>query len=177
MILTYDIIIQGRSINGGHCKKQLAVFGVEYPLKKGWAKNIIDKDYPEEQIKLFLSLKDTMFEKKPETKKGKMLLKKKKRAMQKVFRPFTIAHKNKEVPQITKQQKASYKKFLQSAYWTYVRNLVFKRDGKLCSRCPNTTKLQIHHTTYNNHFNEHNHLEDLIVLCKCCHEKEHNIEN
>ena len=79
------------------------------------------------------------------------------------------------IPEIKAEEKSSYKKFLKGRYWSYVKNLVYKRDGKLCSRCPSSTYLQIHHTTYNNHFNEHNHLEDLIILCKDCHEKEHNI--
>lgn len=68
-----------------------------------------------------------------------------------------------------------YKVFLKSKYWQSVRVVVLKRDGNKCTRCENTEKLHVHHTTYVNHFDEHNHLEDLITLCESCHEKEHNI--
>jgi len=69
--------------------------------------------------------------------------------------------------------KVNYTAFLKTKYWMGVRQLVITRDGNKCTRCDNTKRLQAHHLTYKNHFNEHKHLEDLITLCKSCHEKEH----
>lgn len=71
-------------------------------------------------------------------------------------------------------RKEKYKKFLKSEYWYNVRTLVFQRDGHKCSRCPETKTLQVHHLRYDHHGEEHLHLEDLIILCRNCHKKEHN---
>lgn len=73
--------------------------------------------------------------------------------------------------------KVNYPAFLKTKYWMGVRQLVITRDGNKCTRCDNTKRLQAHHITYENHFNEHNHLEDLITLCKSCHLEEHEVLN
>lgn len=67
----------------------------------------------------------------------------------------------------------SYKDFLQSTYWKEVRAMVLKRDENKCG-CGAKFNLQIHHLTYRNHLNEKSHLEDLITVCRKCHEKIHN---
>ncbi len=56
MILTREILEQGKSANGGWSKKQLQCFGVT--LKKGWMRKIIGKHFPALTIERFLSLKD-----------------------------------------------------------------------------------------------------------------------
>ncbi len=78
--------------------------------------------------------------------------------------------KNKELKSICHKP---YSSFLKSKYWKWVRKLVLNRDGNKCKRCLSKVKLQVHHLTYKNHFNEHRHLEDLITLCNDCHEKQH----
>ena len=54
-----------------------------------------------------------------------------------------------------------------------MRKLVIERDGKKCTVCGYKKSLQVHHLTYENHFNEHKHLSDLITLCANCHKAEH----
>jgi 5-methylcytosine-specific restriction endonuclease McrA len=75
-----------------------------------------------------------------------------------------------------------YNTFLKSNYWKKVRKLVLIRDKYRCQIC--ITKyapykydkkdLEIHHQTYKNHKNELNHLDDLVTLCKWCHEYMHS---
>lgn len=66
-----------------------------------------------------------------------------------------------------------YENFLQTIYWKNVRKLVLERDGYACTKCGSEGPLHIHHLTYVNHFNELEHLEDLITLCKECHRNIH----
>jgi len=79
---------------------------------------------------------------------------------------------NKE-PKVPKVEHVKYPLFLKSKYWKYVHNLVVTRDGNKCTKCGATKRLQAHHLSYKHHFAEHKHLEDLITLCKSCHELEH----
>ena len=58
MILTKEIFKTGISSNNGYNLKQLQILGYER-WTKGWAKNVIGKDFPEETINIFLQLKDT----------------------------------------------------------------------------------------------------------------------
>jgi 5-methylcytosine-specific restriction endonuclease McrA len=74
-----------------------------------------------------------------------------------------------------KARYTDYKTFLSSKYWQKVKLLVLKRDGNKCTKCNSKTDLLPHHLTYKNHFNELNHLEDLITLCSHCHKSEHHI--
>jgi tRNA A22 N-methylase len=57
MILTEQILIKGKSSNGGWSMAQLSYLGIEI-LKKGWMQTIIGCDFPEENIRMFLELKD-----------------------------------------------------------------------------------------------------------------------
>lgn len=68
-----------------------------------------------------------------------------------------------------------YADFLKSQYWYDVRTAVLERDKNKC-RCGSLFNLQVHHTTYDNHFDEINHIEDLITLCSSCHKKEHGMK-
>jgi len=68
-----------------------------------------------------------------------------------------------------------YMAFLHSKYWKFIRARVLKRGKFRCSICKDRQRLLPHHKTYHNHFNEHNHLGDLVCLCKTCHENLHGI--
>lgn len=72
--------------------------------------------------------------------------------------------------------KEEYALFLQSDFWRQTRVKVFKQKGRRCSRCGKTYSLQVHHLIYRRPY-ESVQLDDLIVLCVQCHEKEHGIEN
>lgn len=67
--------------------------------------------------------------------------------------------------------KLRYKQYLKSDKWRQKRFLVLQRDGFKCVRCGSKNRLQVHHKTYRNVFNEP--LSDLITLCNRCHKKEH----
>jgi|GEM_PF-4529996 len=66
-----------------------------------------------------------------------------------------------------------YKEFLQSRYWEIVRNYVRWKRGYTCELCASTEKLQVHHKTYEHHGEEHDYLDDLILLCSTCHSRHH----
>lgn len=68
--------------------------------------------------------------------------------------------------------KLRYRIFIKTRYWSYVRGLKLVEQPR-CSDCGGNDILQVHHKTYVNHYNEHNHLDDLVVICKECHRKRH----
>jgi hypothetical protein len=67
-----------------------------------------------------------------------------------------------------------YKDFLQTRYWKTIRMYVMASRGNKCQLCNSTNNLNVHHSTYANHGREHDHLEDLILLCRPCHAKFHD---
>lgn len=66
-----------------------------------------------------------------------------------------------------------YHSYLLTPKWRTISQTVIKRDGNKCTKCGSTKILHAHHKTYKNIFNELNHLEDLITLCKECHKVIH----
>lgn len=74
-----------------------------------------------------------------------------------------------------KSSKDKYKEFLKSEYWKEVKKVILIRDGKKCTQCGCKKLLNIHHLTYANHMKEHEHPEDLITLCRVCHQKVHGL--
>ena len=60
-----------------------------------------------------------------------------------------------------------------SPVWYAKRKWALERAGYKCEQCGNTYNLSVHHLNYNNLGKEHP--EDLKVLCKTCHEREHGI--
>lgn len=84
-----------------------------------------------------------------------------------------VKNRSKAFPNTWHLKSESYIVFLASNYWKIVREMVLKRDGYKCMICSNTKYLQVHHDHYKNHFNEHNHLEDLMTLCRGCHKEHH----
>lgn len=66
-----------------------------------------------------------------------------------------------------------YAMFLESDWWIELSRRKRSMVGH-CERCPATSALQAHHVRYpENWFDTR--LEDLEVLCRDCHEKEHKI--
>lgn len=74
-----------------------------------------------------------------------------------------------------KAAKTEYEQFLQGDYWKDIRQLVLSRDNHTCQHCADTSRLHVHHLTYQHHGEEHLYLDDLITLCESCHRKEHGI--
>ena len=67
-----------------------------------------------------------------------------------------------------------YKAYLKSPEWKEKRLEVLRRDKFICQKCKKEWATEVHHLTYKNIYNER--LEDLLSVCKGCHEKIHNIK-
>lgn len=82
-----------------------------------------------------------------------------------------------EAPKKEKKKYSDYKDlyydYLNSDQWRLMRDGLFYRRGKKCESCGSTEDIQVHHLHYKNVFKEK--AEDLEILCRSCHEKEHNI--
>lgn len=70
-------------------------------------------------------------------------------------------------------RREKYYAYLKKPEWKERRRQVFDRDKNTCQHCGGFAT-QVHHLTYKNVFKEP--LEDLIAICRPCHEKEHGIE-
>ena len=62
--------------------------------------------------------------------------------------------------------------YLQSQQWRDKRHLVIQRDGS-CKLCKATTNLEVHHLSYKHLAQEP--LDELITLCRTCHQSRHDI--
>ena len=69
-------------------------------------------------------------------------------------------------------RKSNYALTLKSDYWNDVKQRIRARDRK-CVICGSILYLEVHHKTYINKGNELEHLDDLILLCSICHQKQH----
>ena len=67
--------------------------------------------------------------------------------------------------------KAAYREFLRSAFWVALSERKRSSVGK-CERCGETRGLQSHHVRYPADW-AHTTSEDLMVLCRHCHRREH----
>ena len=75
-------------------------------------------------------------------------------------------------------QQMKYEDFLNTMYWRIIRGYKIRKAGRKCSLCGGTEDLRVHHARYDRHGLEHLYdvsMHDLIVLCKDCHHKFHDI--
>jgi hypothetical protein len=86
---------------------------------------------------------------------------KKKRRRQRLQRTFPPLPTNAE----------EYREYLKSRHWTQRRKLAIEQAGGKCNRCGATSFLQVHHLSYERLYMERK--KDLEVLCRGCHENEH----
>ena len=56
--------------------------------------------------------------------------------------------------------------------WNKMIKSVLSRDGWKCTKCGSRKNLDIHHVTPKSEGGKHR-MENLITLCKACHNKEH----
>lgn len=68
----------------------------------------------------------------------------------------------------------AYREYLESNHWRELRAAAFKHYGRKCSRCPATNRLQVHHVVYRFPWT-FGVVDDLRILCRTCHEREHGI--
>jgi hypothetical protein len=73
-----------------------------------------------------------------------------------------------------KAKETEYAIYLASDAWREARRAFYARYPRRCRRCKTTRRLQLHHTTYRHIFDELNHLDDLVCLCKRCHAQVHD---
>lgn len=66
-----------------------------------------------------------------------------------------------------------YAEYLKSEYWGAVSKEVKRKAGFRCQVCNSPHDLNAHHRTYENRGNEMQHLDDLVCLCRRCHETFH----
>lgn len=69
---------------------------------------------------------------------------------------------------------AAYRVYLQSEHWRGLRLEAFKRYGRKCSKCPATCRLDVHHVRYRHPWTA-GIVDDLMILCRRCHELEHGL--
>lgn len=71
-----------------------------------------------------------------------------------------------------------YREFINTKYWKGIRYYKLERANYRCEKCHKRGTLHVHHKTYENHGKEHDFdvaNNDLIVLCKKCHEEIHGM--
>lgn len=72
--------------------------------------------------------------------------------------------------------KMRYRDFLNTRYWMIIADYKKHCADRKCQLCGSSTSVNVHHKTYEHHGIEIDYYkEDLIVLCKNCHEKFHDI--
>ncbi len=67
----------------------------------------------------------------------------------------------------------AHRQYLKSATWKDIREQVLKRDHYTCQKCFKPGS-DVHHKTYKRWENEK--LNDLITLCRCCHDQWHSTQ-
>ena len=70
-------------------------------------------------------------------------------------------------------ESVDYKEYIKSAAWYQKRLARLKKDKYTCQKCGDTEFLEVHHLTYDNLGDEP--MEDLVCLCRACHQKVHDI--
>lgn len=71
--------------------------------------------------------------------------------------------------------KEEYKKYLKTVHWYGLRQLALGRAGHKCATCQSNINLDVHHKLYRDSPLD-TVVEDLIVLCRPCHKKEHGLQ-
>lgn len=68
-----------------------------------------------------------------------------------------------------------YREYLNSPEWAAIKAAIRDRD-KVCKDCGATSNLAVHHITYEHLKNEMEHLDDLILVCRTCHDFRHGFK-
>lgn len=77
-----------------------------------------------------------------------------------------------------KVKKVPYSEQLKDSRWLAFREKVFRVRGRKCEHCGSTVYLQVHHPRYINGRKAWEYsTNEVVVLCRECHKKEHNIKD
>lgn len=152
MIITKEIIEQGKSSRGGWSNKQFKALGIT-DFTRGWKDRIMGKDIPDRMVMEFLSLKDDH------------VLSRDKKRVNNVQTQFISCDRN-----------ISYKDQYKHPNWQKMRLLILQRDSFRCVECMDKqSNLHVHHLKYNkNGFIWEVPTWYLVTLCEACHSIEHN---
>ncbi len=71
------------------------------------------------------------------------------------------------------KKQSGYEKYLNSDHWMFISRMKRRAVDNKCERCGMPRNLQVHHLNYDCLGRER--LEDLKVLCRQCHKREHGI--
>lgn len=86
-----------------------------------------------------------------------------------------IEYHKKQIKKL-KTNSSDYQLLLANEKWKLKRKEILNEQGKKCAVCGCSTSLQIHHKYYKKNKLPWEYPNDaFVVLCKNCHEKEHNI--
>ena len=66
-----------------------------------------------------------------------------------------------------------YQQFLGTQYWWIVKGLLVAQRGNRCEGCGSLGILDAHHLTYAHRGREVFHLDELRLLCRMCHDRQH----
>lgn len=151
------------------------LFGIPLNRNRQYKKLLIGKEISVKMYEDFLSLQKGM---------GNKVYRQKMRRLYTTLLNQSFAYNIpfSELPKLVKAEgkfrlfaaQIPYSEFLNSAYWRSIASHLKDTAGK-CELCGMTARLVVHHKTYRHHGDELNHLDDLIVLCRECHEKEHKL--
>ncbi len=72
-------------------------------------------------------------------------------------------------------KKEEYKKYIESDAWKKLRKKAYKRAKNKCELCERLAEC-VHHIKYPKNFSE-DELDNLLVCCRRCHEKQHGIKD
>lgn len=72
-------------------------------------------------------------------------------------------------------QKKAYHEYLTSPAWLEFRSRIFEERGRQCDFCESEVDINLHHMTYERVGHESD--DDVIVVCKVCHEAIHGIDS
>ncbi len=155
IIITNEIIQEGKSRNGGWNKMQISALG-EDQKNKGWLKRLIGKEVEENCVEKFMELKDLHFKNHPD-------------------KNYKIKKKN--LPPSFQFVSSSIKWSDQYLHpnWQRMRLFILNRDNFTCINCKDKQKtLHVHHLKYpkNGFIWDVPHWY-LVSLCEQCHQQEH----
>lgn len=68
-----------------------------------------------------------------------------------------------------------YKTWMASDKWAKIRKKIIADVGYQCQRCGSAINLCVHHITYEHLCLEDKFTDDVVVLCKPCHEAVHRV--
>lgn len=72
-------------------------------------------------------------------------------------------------------KRMSYDQYLRSPEWKELRQKRIQRDNYQCVICGSAKNLDVHHISYI-HMGESGEIDDLITLCRSCHQKIHEYD-